>query len=68
MTSIQQESSDSMSTCVIQIIRRALPLRGTGFAITDEWTGALLLAEMPVRFSPMIIVLVLEEFKLLPVL
>lgn len=54
LISIRQESCDSMTHYVTQIVETAQRLRGTGFAITDEWIGSLLLAGLPEMYSPMI--------------
>lgn len=43
-----------MTSYVTQIIDTAQKLSGTGFEINDQWTGSLLLAGLPDRFSPMI--------------
>ena len=54
LISVRQENCDSMTTYVTQIVETAQRLKGTGFAITDEWIGSLLLAGLPEKFSPMI--------------
>lgn len=43
-----------MATYVTQMIETAQRLNGTGFTITDEWIGSLLLAGLSERYSPMI--------------
>lgn len=54
LISIRLESSDSMTSYVSQLVDTAQKLKGTGFAINDEWIGSLLLAGLPEKFSPMI--------------
>jgi hypothetical protein len=54
LISIRRESCNSMTSYVTQIIDTAQKLSGTGFEINDLWTGSLLLAGLPDRFSPMI--------------
>ncbi|CAG4978543.1 unnamed protein product [Colias eurytheme] len=53
LISIRLENS-SMTSYVTQIIDTAQKLSGTGFEINDQWTGSLLLAGLPERFSPKI--------------
>lgn len=48
------ETSESMETYICQIIETAQKLTETGFEITDEWIGSLLLAGLPEKFAPMI--------------
>lgn len=54
LISIRLENCSSMTSYVTQIIDTAQKLSGTGFEINDQWTGSLLLAGLPERFSPMI--------------
>lgn len=54
LISIRQESCDTMTNYVTQVVETAQRLKGTGFAITDEWIGSLLLAGLPDKYSPMI--------------
>lgn len=54
LISIRLENCDSMVSYVTQIVETAQRLNGTGFAITDEWVGSLLLAGLSERYSPMI--------------
>ncbi|GBP75030.1 Retrovirus-related Pol polyprotein from transposon TNT 1-94 [Eumeta japonica] len=54
LISIRRENCSSMTSYVTQIIDTAQKLSGTGFEINDQWTGSLLLAGLPDRFSPMI--------------
>lgn len=54
LISIRLENCNSMSTYVTQMVETAQRLNGTGFTITDEWLGSLLLAGLSERFSPMI--------------
>lgn len=48
------ENCDSMTQYVTQIVETGQRLRGTGFKITDEWIGALMLAGLPEKYAPMI--------------
>lgn len=43
-----------METYVRQMVDTAQKLKGTGFQITDEWIGSLLLAGLTDKFAPMI--------------
>lgn len=54
LISLRQENCETMTSYVTQVVETAQRLKGTGFAITDEWIGSLLLAGLPDRFSPMI--------------
>lgn len=54
LISIRLEESESMTKYVTEIVDTAQKLRGTGFQITDEWVGCLLLAGLSEKFSPMI--------------
>lgn len=54
LISIRLEDCESMTFYVTQIVDTAHKLRGTGFQITDEWIGCLLLAGLTEKFSPMI--------------
>lgn len=54
LTSIRLENSDSMASYVTQMIETGQKLSGTGFKISDEWIGCLLLAGLTDRYMPMI--------------
>lgn len=54
LISIRLEDSDSMTAYVTQMVDTAQKLKGTGFEITDEWVGSLLLAGLSEKFAPMI--------------
>ncbi|KAG7307913.1 hypothetical protein JYU34_006528 [Plutella xylostella] len=54
LISIRLEDCESMTFYVTQIVDTAHKLRGTGFQITDEWVGCLLLAGLTEKFAPMI--------------
>lgn len=54
LISTRLEKCDSMTSYVNQIVDNGQKLRGTGFAINDEWIGSLLLAGLPEKYSPMI--------------
>lgn len=54
LINIRLDTCESITSYVTQIIETAQRLRGTGFKITDEWIGALMLAGLPERFAPMI--------------
>lgn len=54
LISIRLEDCDSMTSYVTQIVDTGHKLRGTGFQITDEWIGCLLLAGLTEKFAPMI--------------
>lgn len=54
LISIRLENCDSMAIYITQIVETAQRLNGTGFAITDEWVGSLLLAGLSDHYSPMI--------------
>lgn len=54
LISIRQENCNSMTAYVTEMVDTAQRLKGTGFTITDEWIGSLLLAGLPEQFSPMI--------------
>ncbi|CAF4918329.1 unnamed protein product [Pieris macdunnoughi] len=43
-----------MAQYVTQIVETGQRLRGTGFSITDEWIGALMLAGLTEKYAPMI--------------
>jgi hypothetical protein len=43
-----------MEKYVHQVITTANALRGIGFPIDEEWTGALLLAGLPEEYRPML--------------
>jgi len=54
LISTRLDDCDSMESYVNQVVETAQKLRGTGFSIDEEWIGSLLLAELPEKFSPMI--------------
>ncbi|CAH2109182.1 unnamed protein product [Euphydryas editha] len=54
LISIRLEDCDSMNSYVTQLVETGQKLAGTGFNISDEWIGSLLLAGLPDKFSPMI--------------
>lgn len=54
LISIRLEESESMTAYVTQMVDTAQKLKGTGFEITDEWVGSLLLAGLSEKFAPMI--------------
>ena len=43
-----------MTSYVTQIVETGQKLAGTGFKISDEWIGSLLLAGLTEKYSPMI--------------
>ncbi|CAF4946153.1 unnamed protein product [Pieris macdunnoughi] len=44
LINIRLENCESMAQYVTQIVETGQRLRGTGFSITDEWIGALIMA------------------------
>ncbi|XP_048006067.1 uncharacterized protein LOC125241565 [Leguminivora glycinivorella] len=54
LISIRLENSNSMTEYVTKMVENGQKLSGTGFAISDEWIGSLLLAGLPEKYSPMI--------------
>lgn len=54
LISIRLENSSSMTSYVTQIVETGQKLNGTGFQISDEWIGCLLLAGLTDKYSPMI--------------
>lgn len=54
LISIRLENCSSMTAYVTQIVENGQKLSRTGFNISDEWIGSLLLAGLPEKFSPMI--------------
>lgn len=54
LINIRLENCDSMTQYVTQIVKISQRLQGAGFKITDEWIGALMLAGLPEKYSPMI--------------
>lgn len=54
LISIRRENCEDMTTYVTQIVETSQRLSGTGFEITDQWIGSLLLAGLPEKFTPMI--------------
>ncbi|CAF4947657.1 unnamed protein product [Pieris macdunnoughi] len=54
LINIRLENCESMAQYVTQIVETGQRLRGTGFSITDEWIGALMLAGLTEKYAPMI--------------
>lgn len=54
LISIRLENCKSMTAYVTEMIANGQKLSSTGFEISDEWIGSLLLAGLPDKFSPMI--------------
>lgn len=54
LINIRLDSCDSMTQYVTQIVETGQRLQGTGFKLTDEWIGALMLAGLPEMYAPMI--------------
>lgn len=54
LISIRQENCVSMQSYVTQIVETGQKLSGTGFNISDEWIGCLMLAGLSEKFMPMI--------------
>lgn len=54
LISIRLESCVSMQSYVTQIVETGQKLSGTGFNISDEWIGCLMLAGLSEKFMPMI--------------
>ncbi|CAH2108772.1 unnamed protein product [Euphydryas editha] len=54
LISIRLENCSSMTSYVTQLVETGQKLSGTGFQISDEWIGCLLLAGLSEKYSPMI--------------
>ncbi|CAD7080032.1 unnamed protein product [Hermetia illucens] len=54
LISIRRENCDSMAQYITSIIETSQRLNNTGFEITEEWVGSLLLTRLPEKFAPMI--------------
>lgn len=54
LISVRLETSESMTVYITQVVDTAQKLRRTGFDISEEWVGSLLLAGLPEKFAPMI--------------
>lgn len=54
LISIRLENCSSMTSYVTQLVETGQKLSGTGFQISDEWIGCLLLAGLTEKYSPMI--------------
>ncbi|GBP52228.1 hypothetical protein EVAR_83087_1 [Eumeta japonica] len=54
LINIRLENCDSMTQYVTQIVETSQRLQGTGFKISDEWIGALMLAGLPEKYGPML--------------
>lgn len=54
LISTRLEDCGSMSSYVNHMVGTSQRLRSTGFEISDEWVGSLLLAGLPDKFTPMI--------------
>lgn len=48
LISIRLDNCESMTSYVSQVVETAHKLKGTGFEITDEWIGSLLLAGLQI--------------------
>ncbi|XP_072384437.1 uncharacterized protein [Diabrotica undecimpunctata] len=57
LISLRLDNCDSMENYIGQMIETAQKLTRSGFEITSEWIGSLLLAGLPNRFTPMIMAL-----------
>lgn len=54
LINIRLDNCDSMTQYVTEIVEISQRLQGTGFKITDEWIGALMLAGLPDKYAPML--------------
>lgn len=54
LISIRLENCSSMTSYVTQLVETGQKLSGTGFQISDEWIGCLLLAGLTEKYAPMI--------------
>ncbi|XP_026729562.1 uncharacterized protein LOC113495153 [Trichoplusia ni] len=54
LISIRGENCESMSQYVTSLLETSQRLNNTGFKISDEWIGSLLLAGLSKKFEPMI--------------
>lgn len=54
LISIRLDNCDSITNYVTQIVETAQKLSGTGFAVSDEWIGSIMLAGLPEKYFPMI--------------
>lgn len=54
LISIRLENSTSMTSYVTQIVEAGQKLAGTGFDISDEWIGSIMLAGLSEKYMPMI--------------
>lgn len=54
LISLRYENCSSMEAYVTQVIETSRRLGRTGFKISEEWIGSLLLAGLPEKFAPMI--------------
>lgn len=54
LISIRLENCTSMTAYVTQIVEAGQKLQGTGFGITDEWIGSIMLAGLSEKYMPMI--------------
>lgn len=54
LISIRRENCESMAQYVTSLLETSQRLNNTGFKISDEWIGSLLLAGLPEKFEPMI--------------
>lgn len=57
LINIRLDNCETMTSYVSQIVETAQRLKNTGFEISDEWVGSLLLAGLPDKFSPMVMAL-----------
>lgn len=54
LISVRLENCSSMTSYVTQIVEAGQKLSGTGFAISDEWIGSIMLAGLSEKYMPMI--------------
>lgn len=54
LISIRREDCESMNQYVTSLLETSQRLNNSGFKISDEWIGSLLLAGLPEKFEPMI--------------
>ena len=55
LINLRLDNCENMNHYMGQMIKTAQKLTRSGFEITSEWIGSLLLAGLPDRFTPMII-------------
>lgn len=54
LISVRLENCTSMTSYVTQIVEAGQKLAGTGFGISDEWIGSIMLAGLSEKYMPMI--------------